>query len=137
MDRALAGKVALLAGATRGAGRGTAVALGEAGATVYCTGCTSSGRRSDVEQGRLDILVYDLVKNAVLRLAFSQAEEFKSARSAGSRPSGRGGRVPLKFDAGAGAPSVRLVAAYTFRLPEGLPEFYGHRHRRRPPRARA
>ncbi|MDQ1622574.1 MAG: hypothetical protein QOH19_992 [Actinomycetota bacterium] len=47
MDRALAGKVALLAGATRGAGRGTAVALGEAGATVYCTGRTSSGRRSD------------------------------------------------------------------------------------------
>jgi NAD(P)-dependent dehydrogenase (short-subunit alcohol dehydrogenase family) len=75
MDRALAGKVALLAGATRGAGRGTAVALGEAGATVYCTGRTSSGRRSDVEQGRLDILVNELVKNAV-RLAFSQAEEF-------------------------------------------------------------
>jgi NAD(P)-dependent dehydrogenase (short-subunit alcohol dehydrogenase family) len=98
MDRALAGQVALLAGgATRGAGRGTAVALGEAGATVYCTGRTSSGRRSDAEQGRLDILVYDLVKNAVLRLAFSQAEELESARSAGSRPSGRGGRVPLKF----------------------------------------
>ena len=34
----LDGKVALVAGATRGAGRGIAVALGEAGATVYCTG---------------------------------------------------------------------------------------------------
>lgn len=34
----LAGRVALVAGATRGAGRGIAVALGEAGATVYCTG---------------------------------------------------------------------------------------------------
>ena len=34
----LTGKIALVAGATRGAGRGTAVALGEAGATVYCTG---------------------------------------------------------------------------------------------------
>ncbi|MEX2598106.1 MAG: SDR family oxidoreductase [Dehalococcoidia bacterium] len=34
----LEGKVALVAGATRGAGRGIAVALGEAGATVYCTG---------------------------------------------------------------------------------------------------
>ena len=32
--------MALVAGATRGAGRGTAVALGEAGATVYCTGRT-------------------------------------------------------------------------------------------------
>jgi NAD(P)-dependent dehydrogenase (short-subunit alcohol dehydrogenase family) len=38
MPTALRGKVALVTGATRGAGRGTAVALGEAGATVYCTG---------------------------------------------------------------------------------------------------
>lgn len=37
----LHGKVALVAGATRGAGRGIAVALGEAGATVYCTGRSS------------------------------------------------------------------------------------------------
>src|SRR4051812_20964866 len=36
--RALIGRVALVAGATRGAGRGVARALGEAGATVYCTG---------------------------------------------------------------------------------------------------
>lgn len=35
------GKVALVAGATRGTGRGIAVALGEAGATVYCTGRSS------------------------------------------------------------------------------------------------
>src|SRR4029077_13190077 len=34
----LRGRVALVAGATRGVGRGTALALGEAGATVYCTG---------------------------------------------------------------------------------------------------
>ena len=31
-------RIALVAGATRGAGRGIATALGEAGATVYCTG---------------------------------------------------------------------------------------------------
>lgn len=37
----LRGKVALVAGATRGTGRGIAVALGEAGATVYCTGRSS------------------------------------------------------------------------------------------------
>jgi len=44
-DRRLRGKVALVAGATRGAGRGIAVALGEAGATVYCTGrSTRAGR---------------------------------------------------------------------------------------------
>ncbi len=47
MVRALSGKVALVAGATRGAGRGTAVALGEAGAVVYCTGRTTSRHRSD------------------------------------------------------------------------------------------
>jgi NAD(P)-dependent dehydrogenase (short-subunit alcohol dehydrogenase family) len=38
---ALAGCVAVVAGATRGAGRGIAAALGEAGATVVCTGRTS------------------------------------------------------------------------------------------------
>jgi NAD(P)-dependent dehydrogenase (short-subunit alcohol dehydrogenase family) len=40
-------KIALVAGATRGAGRGIAIALGEAGATVYCTGRSSRrGRRA-------------------------------------------------------------------------------------------
>ncbi|MGH2922179.1 MAG: SDR family NAD(P)-dependent oxidoreductase, partial [Gaiellaceae bacterium] len=47
MIRPLDGKVALVAGASRGAGRGTAVALGEAGATVYCTGRTTGERRSE------------------------------------------------------------------------------------------
>jgi len=46
----LAGKVALVAGATRGAGRGTAVALGEAGATVYCTGRTTREHRSEYDR---------------------------------------------------------------------------------------
>jgi NAD(P)-dependent dehydrogenase (short-subunit alcohol dehydrogenase family) len=39
---ALAGRVAVVAGATRGAGRGIAAALGEAGATVICTGRSSA-----------------------------------------------------------------------------------------------
>jgi NAD(P)-dependent dehydrogenase (short-subunit alcohol dehydrogenase family) len=50
MPRPLAGKVALVAGATRGAGRGTAVALGEAGATVYCTGRSTHERRSEYDR---------------------------------------------------------------------------------------
>src|SRR4030088_1204423 len=46
----LKGKIALVAGATRGAGRGIACALGEAGATVYCTG--RSIRGSPATKGR-------------------------------------------------------------------------------------
>jgi NAD(P)-dependent dehydrogenase (short-subunit alcohol dehydrogenase family) len=41
---ALRGRVAVVAGATRGAGRGIAAALGEAGATVICTGRSSTQR---------------------------------------------------------------------------------------------
>ena len=39
----LAGKVAVVAGASRGAGRGIALGLGEAGATVYVAGRTVRG----------------------------------------------------------------------------------------------
>jgi len=46
----LEGRVALVAGATRGAGRGIAVALGEAGATVYCTGRSTRGQRSEYDR---------------------------------------------------------------------------------------
>ncbi|WP_406001304.1 SDR family oxidoreductase [Streptomyces sp. NBC_00829] len=44
----LAGKIALVAGATRGAGRAIAVQLGAAGATVYVTGRTVRGRVSEM-----------------------------------------------------------------------------------------
>jgi NAD(P)-dependent dehydrogenase (short-subunit alcohol dehydrogenase family) len=46
----LKGKVALVAGATRGGGRGIAVALGEAGATVYVTGRSTRERRSEIDR---------------------------------------------------------------------------------------
>src|SRR3982074_3895500 len=50
MTDSLTENVALVPGATRGAGRGTAVALGEAGATVYCPGRTTRERRSEYDR---------------------------------------------------------------------------------------
>ncbi len=50
MTAPLRGRVALVAGATRGAGRGIAVGLGEAGATVYCSGRSTRGRRSEYDR---------------------------------------------------------------------------------------
>ncbi|MFJ2747627.1 SDR family oxidoreductase [Streptomyces sp. NPDC087297] len=46
----LAGRVALVAGGTRGGGRGIAVELGAAGATVYVTGRSSGAHRSDLDR---------------------------------------------------------------------------------------
>src|SRR5581483_7849594 len=45
--KALLGRIAVVAGATRGAGRGIAAALGEAGATVICTGRSTRSTRSE------------------------------------------------------------------------------------------
>jgi len=46
----LEGKVALVAGATRGAGRGIAIELGAAGAVVYVTGRSTRARRSEMDR---------------------------------------------------------------------------------------
>nr|WP_203608959.1 SDR family oxidoreductase [Streptomyces anulatus] len=88
----LAGRVALVAGGTRGAGRGIAVQLGAAGATVYVTGRTSGSERSEMDRpetieetaalvdaagGRgiavqVDHLVPDRVRALVSRIASEQ-----------------------------------------------------------------
>ncbi len=47
MEKTLEGKVALVAGASRGAGRGIAVELGAAGATVYCSARSTRAQRSE------------------------------------------------------------------------------------------
>ncbi len=54
MREVLTGKVILVAGATRGAGRAIAVELGAAGATVYVTGRSTREQRS--EMGRAETI---------------------------------------------------------------------------------
>lgn len=50
MAKSLEGKVAVVAGATRGAGRGIACGLGEQGAIVYCTGRSVRGQLASGDQ---------------------------------------------------------------------------------------
>ena len=93
MAPSLAGKVALVAGATRGAGRGIAVQLGAAGATVYVTGRSTRSQRSEMNRPetieepaalvdkaggrgiavRVDHLVPDEVRALVARIEASRA----------------------------------------------------------------
>ncbi|WP_064692304.1 SDR family oxidoreductase [Rhizobium aegyptiacum] len=64
MTADLRGKVALVAGATRGAGRGIAVELGAAGATVYVTGRTTRARPSEYMRPETIEETADLVTSA-------------------------------------------------------------------------
>ncbi|MGV9556892.1 SDR family oxidoreductase [Streptomyces sp. NPDC003401] len=64
MSGPLEGRVALVAGATRGAGRGIAVELGAAGATVYVTGRSTRARRSAYDRPETIEDTADLVTEA-------------------------------------------------------------------------
>ncbi|MCM4080174.1 SDR family oxidoreductase [Paractinoplanes hotanensis] len=63
-EQPLQGKVALVAGATRGAGRQIAVQLGAAGATVYATGRSTRGKRSEMDRPETIEETADLVTAA-------------------------------------------------------------------------
>jgi NAD(P)-dependent dehydrogenase (short-subunit alcohol dehydrogenase family) len=63
-SQVLKGKVALVAGATRGAGRGIAVELGAAGATVYVTGRTTRTQRSEMNRPETIEETAELVQQA-------------------------------------------------------------------------
>jgi NAD(P)-dependent dehydrogenase (short-subunit alcohol dehydrogenase family) len=64
MSQVLKSKVALVAGATRGAGRGIATELGAAGATVYCTGRSTQAGRSEMNRPETIEETAELVQQA-------------------------------------------------------------------------
>lgn len=64
MKKPLQGKIALVAGATRGAGRGIAIQLGAAGATVYVTGRTTRTSKSEMNRAETIEETAELVTKA-------------------------------------------------------------------------
>jgi NAD(P)-dependent dehydrogenase (short-subunit alcohol dehydrogenase family) len=78
--RPLADRVALVAGATRGAGRGIARALGEAGALVYCTGRSAAGHPKGMDRPETIEETAELIRQAggqalALRVDHTREEE--------------------------------------------------------------
>ncbi len=94
----LQGKVAVVAGATRGAGRAIAVELGAAGAAVYCTGRSTRGQRSDIDRAETIDETAELVtarggKGIAVRVDHTQPEQVEAlfARVAAEQ----GGRLDI------------------------------------------
>lgn len=90
----LAGQVALVAGATRGAGRGIAVELGAAGATVYVTGRTTASSPSPLQRPETIDETAELVNRAggtgiAVRADHADAGQVRSLIERIDRESGR------------------------------------------------
>ena len=76
-------KIAVVAGATRGCGRGIAVELGAAGATVYCTGRSTRGNSSDMNRPETIEETAELVSKAggtgiAVRVDHTKEDEVKA-----------------------------------------------------------
>src|SRR5687767_13892725 len=80
MSQVLQGKVALVAGATRGAGRGIAVELGAAGATVYCTGRSTRTQASELNRTETIEETAELVQQAGGRGIAVQVDHLEPAQ---------------------------------------------------------
>ncbi|MFB9249941.1 SDR family oxidoreductase [Sphaerisporangium melleum] len=76
----LDGKIAVVAGATRGAGRAIAVELGAAGATVYVTGRSTRGQRSEIDRPETIEETADLVAAAGGRAIPVQVDHLESGQ---------------------------------------------------------
>ena len=82
-EKPLGGKIAVVTGATRGAGRGIACMLGEAGATVYCTGRSSRGQlqsalRPETIEETADMVTAYGGKGIAVRVDHMQADQVES-----------------------------------------------------------
>ena len=92
--KSLEGRVALVAGATRGAGRGIATALGEAGATVYCTGRSVRGRgatpgRPEVLEDTADLVTKAGGRGVAVRVDHEREDEVRALVERIRREAGR------------------------------------------------
>ena len=93
-EKSLAGAVAVVAGATRGAGRGIVRALGEAGATVYCTGRSVRANRSPYNRPETVEETAEMISAAggsavALRVDHTVEEEVEALFQRVERESGR------------------------------------------------
>jgi NAD(P)-dependent dehydrogenase (short-subunit alcohol dehydrogenase family) len=93
----LEGRVAVIAGGTRGAGRGIAVELGRCGATVYVTGRSTTGApselgRSETIEGTAQLVDAAGGRGIAIRCDHARTEDVDALRA---RLEGDGGRLDL------------------------------------------
>ena len=107
-QRPLDGKVALVAGATRGGGRGIARALGEAGALVYCTGRSMAGHPPGLDRPETLDETAQLIEQAGGRAVAVRVDHTQEAEvaSLAARIRKETGRLDVLVDSVWGADSM-------------------------------